>query len=68
MNIFKRGLNALSSAVKATLKPNKTQVDDLDRDQMFIRKYLTLLRLKLMSFMGYSSLVVDQKIIEDKKP
>lgn len=34
MNIFKRGLNALSSAVKAALKPNKTQVDDLDRDQM----------------------------------
>lgn len=34
MSIFKRGLNALSSAVKAALKPNKTQVDDLDRDQM----------------------------------
>lgn len=33
-NIFKRGLNALSNAVKSALKTNVTQVDDLDRDQM----------------------------------
>lgn len=33
-NIFKRGLNALSSAVKSALKQNATQVDNLDREQM----------------------------------
>lgn len=33
-NIFKRGLNALSSAVKSALKQNTTQVDNLDREQM----------------------------------
>lgn len=33
-NIFKRGLNALSNAVKSALKTNATQVGDLERDQM----------------------------------
>ncbi|MHC5225965.1 hypothetical protein [Ignatzschineria sp. LJL83] len=33
-NIFKQGLNALSSAVKSVLKQNTTQVDNLDREQM----------------------------------